>query len=83
MRAKGINLEPLPRPIPVYNADGSHNAGGPIRTIAKLRLHIADHVEVRNFTVTNTGKADVIIGFDWLRKHNPLVDWRTGHIVLN
>ncbi|KAJ8587818.1 hypothetical protein M405DRAFT_714825, partial [Rhizopogon salebrosus TDB-379] len=25
IRAKGINLEPLPRPIPVYNADGSHN----------------------------------------------------------
>ncbi|KAJ8581515.1 hypothetical protein M405DRAFT_716338, partial [Rhizopogon salebrosus TDB-379] len=25
----------------------------------------------------------IIIGFDWLRKHNPLVDWRTGHIVFN
>ncbi|KAJ8581514.1 hypothetical protein M405DRAFT_751682 [Rhizopogon salebrosus TDB-379] len=30
VRAKGINLEPLPRPIPVYNANGSHNTGGPI-----------------------------------------------------
>ncbi|KAJ8590174.1 hypothetical protein M405DRAFT_710246, partial [Rhizopogon salebrosus TDB-379] len=23
----------------------------------------------------------VIIGFDWLRKHNPLIDWCTGNIV--
>ncbi|KAG2119662.1 uncharacterized protein F5147DRAFT_564018, partial [Suillus discolor] len=29
-RAKGLTLESLPRPIPVYNADGSHNEGGPI-----------------------------------------------------
>ncbi|KIL64293.1 hypothetical protein M378DRAFT_43018, partial [Amanita muscaria Koide BX008] len=24
-RAKGLNLEQLPRPIPIYNADGSFN----------------------------------------------------------
>jgi hypothetical protein len=83
VQAKKINLETLPRSIPVYNADGSHNSNGPIQAVAKFRLQIADHVELCNFAVTNTGKADVIIGFDWLRKHNPLIDWRTGNIVLN
>jgi hypothetical protein len=28
--AKGLNLDPLPRLIPVYNADGLQNEGGPI-----------------------------------------------------
>jgi len=82
-RAKGINLETLPRPIPVYNADGSHNSGGPICTIARMRLQIADHIEIRDFAITNMGKTDIIIGFDWLCKHNPMVDWCTGHIVFN
>ncbi|KAG2749343.1 hypothetical protein P692DRAFT_20668504, partial [Suillus brevipes Sb2] len=54
-RAKGLNLESLPRPIPVYNADGSHNEGGPIRSVVKLRLQVQDHIEVFNFAVTNIG----------------------------
>jgi len=29
------------------------------------------------------GKTDIIISFDWLHKHNPMVDWHTGHIVFN
>ena len=28
--AKNLPMDCLPRPIPVYNADGSHNEGGPI-----------------------------------------------------
>ncbi|KAJ8590173.1 hypothetical protein M405DRAFT_713568, partial [Rhizopogon salebrosus TDB-379] len=55
IQAKEINLEALPRSIPVYNADGSHNSNGPIQAIAKFRLQIADHVELRDFAVTNTG----------------------------
>jgi len=82
-RAKGLTLESLPHPIPVYNADGSHNEGGPIRTIVKLRLQIADHIEVFTFAVTNTGKTDMIIGYDWLRKHNPSINWRMGHLTFN
>ena len=35
------------------------------------------------FAVTNTGKTDLIIGYDWLRKHNPTVDWRTGKLTFN
>lgn len=83
VRAKGLNLEPLPRPIPVYNADGSHNEGGPIRSVAKMHLQIQDHVKVFNFAVTNTGKTDLIIGYDWLRKHNPSIDWHAGSITFN
>jgi len=28
VKAKGLNAQPLPRPIPVYNADGTLNNGG-------------------------------------------------------
>lgn len=77
-RAKALNLKPLPYAIPVYNADGTPNDPGPIRHTVELRLQVEDHEETLSCTVTNTGKSPLIIGFDWLHKHNPLVDWWMG-----
>ena len=79
-QAKALNLESLPCAIPVYNADGSLNEGGPIRHVVNLCLQIDDHDEVFPFAVMKTGKSDIIIGFEWLRKHNPTIDWWSGSI---
>ncbi|KIK73030.1 hypothetical protein PAXRUDRAFT_111706, partial [Paxillus rubicundulus Ve08.2h10] len=57
--AKSLNLEALPRPIPVYNADGTFNEGGPIKFVINLRLQIHDHFEICSFAVTNTGKSNI------------------------
>ncbi|KIL70534.1 hypothetical protein M378DRAFT_43551, partial [Amanita muscaria Koide BX008] len=54
-RAKGFNLEPLPRAVPVYNADGSFNEAGPIRFTIRLRVRIHDHSETFIFAITNLG----------------------------
>ncbi|OSX56530.1 hypothetical protein POSPLADRAFT_1062676 [Postia placenta MAD-698-R-SB12] len=35
------------------------------------------------FTVTDIGPEDVIIGLDWLCKHNPEIDWETGSLKLS
>jgi hypothetical protein len=51
--------------------------------VAKLHLQIQDRVEVFSFAVTNTSKTDLIIGYDWLCKHNPSIDWHTGDITFN
>ena len=34
--AKSLPTEQLPRPVPVYNADGTHNKGGSITHMAIL-----------------------------------------------
>ena len=31
-------------------------------------------------SVCDLGKSNIIIGFTWLKKHNPEIDWKTGHI---
>ena len=67
----------------LYNADGSHNEGGPITHTVTLRLQVKDQVEVFQFSVTNTGKTNIIIGFNWLQKHNPNINWKMGSITLN
>ena len=35
------------------------------------------------FIVTDIGKEDVIIGLDWLREHNPDIDWECGSLRLS
>jgi len=41
------------------------------------------HTELANLFVTNTGDHDVLLGMDWLSKHNPNIDWATNTITLN
>jgi hypothetical protein len=35
-----------------------------------------DHTEIFSFAVTDTGKSNIIIGFNWLKQHNPEIDWQ-------
>ncbi|KAF9800263.1 hypothetical protein IEO21_10402 [Rhodonia placenta] len=48
-----------------------------------LQMQIGDHVKKTVFTVTDLGPEDVIIGLDWLREHNPEIDWESGSLKLS
>lgn len=78
-----LPLERLPRAVPVYMADGSVSKAGPITHVVNLGLRIHDHQETFRCAITDTGTSDLIIGFSWLRLHNPTVDWRSGDVVFN
>ncbi len=41
------------------------------------------HREYAEFLVTNTGDHDMLLGTDWLKAHNPSVDWATNTVTLN
>ncbi len=69
-------------PIPVYNADGTHNQGMDITEFVELSLTIGEHREHIDLAVTNLGKKDVYLGHDWLKCHNPSVNWECGHDYL-
>jgi transposase InsO family protein len=83
VRAKGLNAQPLPRPIPVYNADGTLNKGGSITHFVTLQMTIGKHSERITFGVTDLGKSDLFLGHEWLQYHNPSVDWQTGLLKFN
>jgi hypothetical protein len=44
------------------------NKGGRITHVARMRLRMQDYAEVFSFAVTDTGKSDVIIRFNWLTR---------------
>ena len=83
VRDHNINTQKLARPIPVINADGQPNSEGPITETVTLELRIGDHWERKVFGVTNLGKGQIFLGHDWLKNHNPSVDWNTGLIEFN
>ena len=77
-----VATQRLDRPIPLFNIDGTLNRDGTISEVAILGLQIGDHVEKVIFMVTDIGSEDVIVGLDWLRKHNPEVHWDQGTLRL-
>ncbi|KAI9066859.1 hypothetical protein FKP32DRAFT_1554015, partial [Trametes sanguinea] len=50
-----IDLRALERPIEVYNADGTVNAGGRITHAADVAVQIGDHRERMSFLITELG----------------------------
>ena len=62
-----INLTPLPKPIPVFNADRSQNIGGKLTHIVQLKVNIEGHEEIMDLGVSNLGKVTFswdMIGYD-------------------
>ena len=83
-----MDLTTIPSRVvqPLYNADKLLN--GYIKEYVELQVTIADadgreHRERLEFAVVNlgSGKYDAFLGFDWLQRHNPLVDWSKSTIA--
>jgi len=83
VRMKGISTRNISRPIPVFNVDGSPNEAGQISEVVDMVLHYRTHSERMLLTVSNLGKQSMILGYTWLKDHNPEVNWQTGEVQMN
>ena len=75
-----IPTQKLPVPQPVYNADGTLNAAGKITEFVNIRMTIMDHSEQIQLSVTKLGNPELFLGLDWLRSHNPSIDWSEARL---
>ena len=80
VKEQGIKMQPLAHPIPVYNVDGTRNSTGSLTEWAWLKLTIGEHEELMDFGVSDLGKVNVCLGHDWLKIHNPHIDWKKNNI---
>jgi len=83
VRTKGINTRSISCPIPVYNVDGSPNEAGQISKVVDIVLRYKTHSERTLLAVSSLGKQNMILGYTWLKDHNPEVDWQTGEVQMN
>ncbi|EPQ54985.1 hypothetical protein GLOTRDRAFT_10551, partial [Gloeophyllum trabeum ATCC 11539] len=69
----GLEQHHFENDIPVFNADGTLNAAGNITEYIRVKGQIGNHEEVLNLLITNLGKSDVFLGYEWLDFHNPKI----------
>jgi hypothetical protein len=74
---------PLTNLIPVYNVDSTTNDAGSITDIADVILHYENHSERTQLAVTRLGTQSLILGYNWLRNHNPEINWQTKDVKMS
>ena len=78
--AKNLNLslKTLDKPIPAINVDGTLNKKGTIKHYVNLKIEIFGQPQTVRLLITGLGKQKILLGFPWLQKNNPIIDWQTG-----
>jgi len=82
VHSKGMNTRTLSRNIPVFNIDGSPNEAGQISEVVDVVLWYKTHSERMLLVVSRLGKQSLILGYDWLKDHNPKIDWEKGEVEM-
>ena len=78
-----LTTQLLTQSISVYNIDGTLNEASSIWCVTECILCYCSYAEWAVFAVTSLGKQDVILGYTWLRLHNPDIDWSTEEVKMS
>ena len=62
------------------HANGTAMGRFPRLTPVRLSPQVPDHMMV---SITNTGSHDILLGTNWLKAHNPSIDWTWNKLILN
>uniref|UniRef100_A0A6I8SYT0 CCHC-type domain-containing protein n=1 Tax=Xenopus tropicalis TaxID=8364 RepID=A0A6I8SYT0_XENTR len=77
-----IPLKPRSSPLMVKLADGSDISSGPVLIETfPLLIKIQKHSETLSFDVVSSPLYPLILGFPWLKAHNPLINWDSNQIT--
>jgi hypothetical protein len=44
---------------------------------------IGDHKETKTFGIMNLSKSKVFLGYEWLKQHNPNMDWQNSILLFD
>src|SRR5260370_21553329 len=69
----------LDNPILIRTIDGKPLNNGFISQVVLATLCIQDHSECKSFGIINMN-CNVIVGIDWLQKHNPSINWESNQV---
>jgi len=82
VHSKGMNTRTLSRNISVFNVDSSPNEAGQITKVVDIVLCYKTHSERMLLAISGLGKQSLILGYDWLKDHNPKIDWEKGKVEM-
>jgi hypothetical protein len=74
-KTRHLNLRKLDRPRGLRGFDGKPSIHGAITHYALAKLRISEHLEYARLFVTPLKHYDVILGYEWLKRHDPSISW--------
>jgi len=75
-----LPMEKMKITMKIYNLDRTQKKYGKIREIVPIILEAREHTEQINTVVSGITEMDIFLGYNWLEKHNPEIDWKKGTI---
>jgi hypothetical protein len=78
----GLTMVKLDDSRSVRNADGTENITGKVTDILECIMEVTeqDHQERIDLAIMKLGSHQLFLGYDWIKSHNPLINWQTGSI---
>ena len=76
VKEEKIKTEPMDRSFKVFNADRTKNKE--VIQYALLEVEINGYKKQIDTAVTDLNGTDMFLGYDWLMKHNPEINWSKG-----
>ncbi|PSS37026.1 hypothetical protein PHLCEN_2v1131, partial [Hermanssonia centrifuga] len=68
----------LANPYNVKNADGTFNKSRQIDKFVQAYVEIGSHRTTHLLLITDLGDKNMMLGYTYLLKHNPEIDWQKG-----
>jgi len=68
----------LKKTLVIQNKDRSINKNKKITDYVKLDTIIDQQWIKLKLTIADLGRPQIILGIPWLKKHNPIIDWKKG-----
>ena len=66
----------------MFNVDSTKNSARNITHLANIIIDYQGHHEKVTAKVMDVGKNQVILGYTWLKKHNPDIDWTNKEVKM-
>ena len=71
-----LPTEKIKTTMEIYNSDGTQNKYGKIKEVVPIILEAGEHTEQINAVVSGITETDIFLGYNWLEKHNPEINWK-------
>jgi len=79
---QGMNTWTLSCNILVFNVDGSPNVARQISEVVDIVLRYKTHSKRMLLAVSGLRKQSLILGYNWLKDHNPKIDWEKEEVKM-
>ena len=79
---QGMNTWTLSCNIPVFNVNNFPNEAGQISKVVDIVLCYKTHSERMLLAISGLGKQSLILGYNWLKDHNPKINWEKGKVEM-